>query len=327
MKKSQTLVLLVCCGLLLIGTAIRANTSKETPKELGQVGWDRDFDAALLAARSAHKPVFVLFQEVPGCQTCVSFGEQVLSNPLLVEAIETEFVPLLVYNNRPGKDAEILQQYEEPAWNNPVVRFLDAEGKDLVPRRDGLWTPHAIGARMITVLEQFEKPVPAYLRQAVDELRPHVVRQATFSMYCFWSGEACLGQIPGLLGSRVGFVDGREAVEVQYDPNELPYATLLKEAHRRDCADAVFSQDAEEERIARSIFGSRVQPRQSAFRLAPESDQKHALQRTRLRSLDLTPRQALLSNAAVAAGASPVSLLSPRQQRQAGSMNIEKGDS
>lgn len=328
MNKPQTLILLVLlvfCGMLLIGTTTRANT----PKELGQVEWGRDFDAVLATARTTHKPVFVLFQEVPGCQTCVSFGQQVLSNPLLVEAIETEFVPLLVYNNRPGKDADLLQQYAEPSWNNPVVRFLNADGRDLIPRQDGLWTPYAIGVRMITVLEHFDKPVPAYLRQAVDELRPHVVRQAIFSMYCFWSGEACLGQIPGLLGSRVGFVDGHEVVEVQYDPNELPYATLLHEAHKRDCADSVFTQDTEEEQIARSIFGSRVQRSQSAFRLAPNSDQKHALQRTRLRSVDLTPRQALLTNTAVAAGASPVSLLSPRQQTQAGfvkTADTRKGD-
>ena len=90
-------------GTLLIGTA----TGDTTPKELGRVHWQRDFDGVLLAAQESHKPVFVLFQEVPGCQTCVSFGEQVLSNPLLVEAIETEFIPVFVYNNRSGKDAEI----------------------------------------------------------------------------------------------------------------------------------------------------------------------------------------------------------------------------
>ena len=232
-------------GTLLIGTA----TGDTTPKELGRVHWQRDFDGVLLAAQESHKPVFVLFQEVPGCQTCVSFGEQVLSNPLLVEAIETEFIPVFVYNNRSGKDAEILERYQEPSWNNPVVRFLKPDGTDIIPRQAGVWTPYAMGERMITVLERMEKPVPTYLRTAVDELRPHVVRQATFGMYCFWSGEACLGQIPGLLGSRVGFLDGHEVVEIEYDPNELPYTRLLQEAHQRGCADAVFVQDAKEEKI------------------------------------------------------------------------------
>ena len=52
----------------------------------------------LLAAQTAGKPVCVLFQEVPGFQACVSFGEQVLRHPLLVEAIETAFEPAFVYN-------------------------------------------------------------------------------------------------------------------------------------------------------------------------------------------------------------------------------------
>jgi hypothetical protein len=301
-------------GILLIGTA----TGDTTPKELGRVQWQRDFDGVLSAARESSKPVFVLFQEVPGCQTCVSFGEQVLSNPLLVEAIDTEFIPVFVYNNRLGQDAEILQRYEEPSWNNPVVRFLKPDGTDIIPREAGVWTPYAIGLRMITALERIEKPVPAYLRAAVDELRPHVVRQATFGMYCFWSGEACLGRIPGLLGSRVGFLDGHEVVEIEYDPNELPYATLVQEAHARGCADSVFVQDAKEERIARSVFGNRDQLSQAVFRLAPKTDEKHALQYTDLKSVALTPRQALQSNAIVATGASSQALLSPRQQAQAG---------
>ena len=308
----------------LIGTATGGN---RPPKELGRVQWQRDFGIVLLAAQESHKPVFVLFQEVPGCQTCVSFGEQVLSNPLLVEAIETEFLPVFVYNNRSGKDAEILQRYKEQSWNNPVVRFLKPDGTDIIPREAGVWTPYAIGLRMITALERMEKPVPAYLRMAVDELRPHVVRQATFGMYCFWSGEACLGQIPGLLGSRVGFLDGHEVVEIEYDPNELPYATLLQEAHTRGCADSVFVQDTQntkEEQIARNIFGKQVQLSQSSFRLAPQIDQKHTLQYTDLKSVELTPRQALQSNAMIAAGTSPQALLSPRQQMQAGFANPKR---
>ena len=32
----------------------------------------------------------------------------------LVEAIEAEFVPLLIHNNKPGKDAEVLKRFAEP---------------------------------------------------------------------------------------------------------------------------------------------------------------------------------------------------------------------
>ena len=68
------------------------------PVEVGVVRWQRDFDAALAKSRTSQKPVLVLFQEVPGCAGCQTFGKTVLSNPLLVEAIETEFVPVVVYN-------------------------------------------------------------------------------------------------------------------------------------------------------------------------------------------------------------------------------------
>ena len=34
--------------------------------ELGTVKWERDLDAGLAAAKTSGKPVFLLFQEVPG---------------------------------------------------------------------------------------------------------------------------------------------------------------------------------------------------------------------------------------------------------------------
>ena len=48
-----------------------------------------------------------------------------------MEAIETACERVFVYNNKSGKDAESLRRYEEPARNNPVVRFLDQAGKEI----------------------------------------------------------------------------------------------------------------------------------------------------------------------------------------------------
>ena len=47
----------------------------------------------------------------------------------MVEAIEDAFVPVVVFNNKGGKDAQLLKRFNEPSWNNPVVRFLDGSGK------------------------------------------------------------------------------------------------------------------------------------------------------------------------------------------------------
>lgn len=36
------------------------------PVELGTVSWSRDYDASLKTVRTSGKPMFLLFQEVPG---------------------------------------------------------------------------------------------------------------------------------------------------------------------------------------------------------------------------------------------------------------------
>lgn len=57
-------VFLVQGAALLSGSGLVAQ--KATPKtEFGRVHWQREFDAAL-KANTAEKPVFALFQEVPG---------------------------------------------------------------------------------------------------------------------------------------------------------------------------------------------------------------------------------------------------------------------
>jgi uncharacterized protein YyaL (SSP411 family) len=83
--------------------------------EVGTVEWGRDFEGALEESKRSGKPVLVLFQEVPGCAGCRQFGREVLTHPAIVSAMESEFIPVLVDNNRPGRDAGILERYGEPA--------------------------------------------------------------------------------------------------------------------------------------------------------------------------------------------------------------------
>ena len=105
-----------------------------------------------------------------------------MSHPLLVEALEDLFHPVLVYNNREGEDAQILERFEEPAWNNPVFRVLDARGRDLVPREEGLWSEHAVAVRLIAGLERAGRAVPPWLRLVEAEERPVEIQRAVFGM-------------------------------------------------------------------------------------------------------------------------------------------------
>ena len=56
--------LLTQLSLLLLTLTIA--TATENPVEVGTVKWGRDLDAALASSKESGKPVFVLFQEVPG---------------------------------------------------------------------------------------------------------------------------------------------------------------------------------------------------------------------------------------------------------------------
>ncbi|HRI61999.1 MAG TPA: thioredoxin family protein, partial [Saprospiraceae bacterium] len=104
------------------------------PTELGKVNWLRDLAAGKAEAEKSGKPILILFQEVPGCSNCTRYGNSTLSHPLIVEAIERYFVPVCIYNNKGGADAEALKTFQETAWNNPVVRIVRADYKDVVLR-------------------------------------------------------------------------------------------------------------------------------------------------------------------------------------------------
>lgn len=100
------------------------------------------------------------------------FGRSALTHPLMVEAIETLFVPVAIHNNKKGYDATILKRYEEPSWNNPVTRFVDADGRDVIPRKDRVWTTAGVARRMQQALEKHGKKVPRWFRDFVSDSVP-----------------------------------------------------------------------------------------------------------------------------------------------------------
>lgn len=242
----------------------------QNPVEVGKVSWGRDYETALAVAKKSGKPLFVLFQEVPGCAGCKQFGRDVLGDAKVVKAIEENFVPLLIHNNKGGKDAELIEKFSEPAWNYQVVRFLDAEGHDLIPRKDRVWEAPELMQRLMLALEKAGRP----------KIKTSSTARVAIAQSCFWTGEMKIGAIDGVVRTEAGFLAGNEVTLVDFDPAKISLPELTRKAKAEGVASQVFE----------SIDG---------YQKAPDSDQKRQLQGTKYAKLKLTPEQATKVNAFV----------------------------
>lgn len=212
---------------------------------------------------------------------------------MLVEAIENAFVPLLIHNNRPGKDAQVLKRFGEPSWNYQVVRFLTPSGKDLIPRKDRVWTSAPLIRRMIEALKAGKQPIPGYLQALAEASRPPTMNaQVALAMHCFWTGELKLGQMDGVLLTEAGWIDGHEVTLVTYDPKRLTLGNLVRQAASVGCAHKVFL-----ERKASGVKGAQIVRFAKDYRKARASDQGRQMQGTAFTKLDLLPTQATKVNA------------------------------
>jgi hypothetical protein len=286
----------------------------DNPVEVGSVRWSRDLDAALAESARTGRPVFLLFQEVPGCAGCQTFGKTVLTDPLLVEAIEDEFHPVLIHNNKEGADKRILDRFEEPAWNYQVVRFLDADARDLIPRRDRVWTIGALAPRMIRSLRAAGRPVPRYLEAVAVENDASSHATTAFAMHCFWTGEQALGGIDGVITTEAGWLEGREVTRVVYDRTKISLAALTKKASDARCATKMYAPTGQPP-VVQGVPTGRLDGR---YRRADASDQKKQIERWRaVRELPgITAMQRTKINAlAPTDRAKALEWLSPRQRR------------
>lgn len=222
----------------------------------------------------------------------------------------------MVYNNRDGEDAKLLKQFGEPSWNNPVVRYVDAKGSDLIPRKDRVWTTTGVAEQMIKTLEAADREIPLYLKSLVAGQE---TKTATFAMHCYWEGESRIGSIDGVVGTRSGWLEGLEVVTVSYQPDAVAYETLVKTAQSFECASKVFAHDRQQLQVAKTMVGNQAVPFPSGktVRDAKLSDQKYYLAKTDLIHLPLTEFQATKLNAGIRSGNSKSELfkmISPRQQ-------------
>ena len=103
----------------------------------------------------------------------------------MVDAAHTLFTPVAIYNNTKGdEDAKTRQAFEEPAWNNPVVRIVDADRKDVVPRHAKDWSLAGLLGAMKAAREKRGEELPRWFRlfQREEAARKRGVEVAVFGM-------------------------------------------------------------------------------------------------------------------------------------------------
>lgn len=279
---------------------------KSNPVELGKVAWIRDYDLAIKTAKEKKMPILILFQEVPGCSNCTTFGNGILSHPLIVEAIETSFVPLCIYNNKGGKDKQILDQFQEPAWNNPVVRIINSSGKDLVPRQPSFSSTTKVVSTIISGIHSAGGQAPKYLELVLEETKAKEsksVDEAYFSMYCFWSGEKEIGKMEGVLATEAGFMHGKEVVKITFNDSKVKLKDIYSEAKSVGCADQVYGH------IDQSS-GLQVKP---ISKYTKDKEDKYYLSKSKYKTIPMTELQKTRVNSTIARSENPDNFLSPRQ--------------
>lgn len=275
------------------------------PPELGKVNWIRDYDEAIKKADEQSKPIFLLFQEVPGCSNCTTYGSRILSHPLMVEAIEDLFVPLAIYNNKGGRDAEIRKHFGEPSWNNPVVRIIDPKGINLVSRIADFRSRALLVESMKNALSQSDRDISGYLDVILEEFISEEKGTETMylSMYCFWTGEKEIARLEGVVGTEAGFMHGHEVVKVNYNPEETTQKGIAKAAGKAKCADEVYSNEVVKSDIPHKKIGKYRKDRQD----------KYYLLHSPYKCIPMTEYQKALVNSALGSGDNPDKYLSPRQ--------------
>lgn len=140
-------------------------------------------------------------------------------------------------------------------------------------------------------------------------------KTATFSMYCYWTGEATVGKVPGVVATRIGEFGGNEVVEVTYDPARTDVAHLADALKQQGSFYAYVAPGPEAAKRSglpaaevkvRSGHPDYVEPKHSLRVVHPE-----------LYYLDLTEAQAIALNTWSHFGGPMPAVLTPEQVQMA----------
>jgi hypothetical protein len=140
-------------------------------------------------------------------------------------------------------------------------------------------------------------------------------KTATFSMYCYWTGEATVGKVPGVVATRIGEFGGNEVVEVTYDPARTDVARLAGALKQQGSFYAFIAPGPEAAKRS-GLPASEVKIRSGR----PDYvEAKHSLRvvHPELYYLDLTEAQAIALNTWSHFGGPMPAVLTPEQLQMA----------
>lgn len=310
--------------------------------ELGQTRFLRSLAEAKKLSKASGRPIALLFQELPGCSTCTNFGRDVLSDVVISDLIAERFVACAVNNRGESEeDKAALAAYHEPYLNNPVLRFVDASGRDLLPREAGVYDPASILRRMVAVLDGLKSGgPPLYAQLHLQSLElvefggahagapPSPFERATFQCSCYWVGEAVLGSIDGVAATEPGWLSGSEVVRAAIDTRLTTLAKVARRVNELDGAMALVPHSpAQAEAVAAAGVDIPLRRKRAGasggkpnvFSKVAESEVKYYLKNSpsvgkQARATMLATQRARV-NAAIHAGADLAKFLSPTQAR------------
>ena len=153
------------------------------------------------------------------------------------------------------------------------------------------------------------------LAAATAPAPPANTETAVFSMYCYWTGEATVGKVPGVVRTRIGELGGNEVVEVTYDPARTDAGRLAEALKRQGSFYAFIAPDrAAAERSGLPSSDVKVRSGRPDF-----IEPKHSLRvaHPELYYLDLTEAQAIALNTWSHFGGPKPAVLTPEQERMA----------
>jgi len=295
---------IACIWLLICNLGV--NICLAADIELGKVNWLRNLKTGQLKSKESGKPLLILFQEVPGCSTCKNYGSGPLSHPLIVEAIEAYFIPVCIHNNKNGPDKEALQLFNEASWNNPVIRIVDANLKDILGRLAGDYTAYGLVSKINAGLLAKGIKIPGYLNLLEQEFRSKQFGslQAIIGMYCFWSGEKTYGKLNGVLFTNAGYMNGSEVVSIQYDPSIICIDEIIEAGKKQNNADRIFTTE--------NLKNTSI-PIHKPNTFRQDRETKYYLLKSDYNYVPMTAMQATKLNAVLGEGLQDDSMLSPRQ--------------